>query len=223
LGDRLEGTDATRVAIRATPSHPRLADERIRLPPARFYLRPVRPELSDISLPLASVRVRLRTARAWVPTVSLPLAGVRVRLPPARASVPTVSRPLAGVRDRLPPARARVPTVRRSLAGVRDRLPPARASVPMVSRPLLAMRGLHPAYDGTGHDHEPTALERAGAPPDEESSSLDERRVVPGKRPFAHEFSSSREDKIEPERPRSTARRTGPIIAQGVAGRETSM
>src|SRR6266850_1982801 len=158
---------------------------RFRLAAARFHLRPVRPELSDISLPLAGARVRLLTARARVPTVSLPLAGVRRRLPPARASVPTVSRPLAGVRGRLPPARARVPTVRRPLAGVRDCLPPARASVPTVSRPLLAMRGLHPAYDGTGHDHVPTALERAGAPPDDVSSSLDERRVVPGKRPFA--------------------------------------
>src|SRR6267143_1469614 len=179
-----------------------LSPVRFRLAAARFHLRPVSPELSDISLPLAGARVRLPPARARVPTVSLPLAGVRVRLPPARASVPTVSRPLAGVRGRLPPARASVPTV---------------------SRPLLAMRGLHPAYDGTGRDHEPTALERAGAPPDDVSSSLDERRVVPGKRPFAHEVSSSREDKIEPERPRSTARRTGPIIAQGVAGRETSM
>src|SRR5882672_380795 len=151
---------------------------RLRLAAARFHLRPVRPELSDISLPLAGVRVWLPAVRALVPTVRRPLAGVRRRLPPARASVPMVSRPLAGVRGRLPPARARVPTVSLPLAGVRDRLPPARASVPTVSRPLLAMRGLHPAYDGTGRDHEPTALERAGAPPDDAWSSLDEQRAA---------------------------------------------
>src|SRR5882762_7662386 len=114
--------------------------------------------------------------------------------------------------DRQPPARGR--------AGPS----PARESIGPDGEPTARGRaGPSPAREGTGPDHEATALEGAGAPPDEVSSSLDERRVVPGKRPFAHEFSSSREDKIEPERPRSTARRTGPIIAQGVAGRETSM
>src|SRR6267143_1443100 len=184
--------------------------------PESFHSSNATPRLPDRNVRFAAVRFHLSPVR-------FRLAAARFHLRPVSSELSGISLPLAGVRVRLPPARARVPTVRRPLAGVRGRLPPARASVPTVSRPLLAMRGLHPAYDGTGHDHEPTALERAGAPPDEVSSSLDERRVVPGKRPFAHEFSSSREDKIEPERPRSTARRTGPIIAQGVAGRETSM
>src|SRR6266853_1958232 len=91
LGDRLEGTDATRVAIRATPSHPRLADERIRLPPARFHLGRISPELSDISLPLAGVRGRLPPATASVPTVSRPVPAIRVRVPPARPLVTTKS------------------------------------------------------------------------------------------------------------------------------------
>src|SRR6266853_2091111 len=180
LGDRLEGTDATRVAIRATPSHPRLADERIRLPPARFYLRPVRPELSDISLPLA---------------------GVRGRLPPARSSVPSVSRPLVAMRARLLPATPSVPTVSRTVPAIRVRVPPARPTVTPKSCPLPTLRARLPTM-------------RRVLPPNS--------GPLPEKRPFARRVFVLAWGQNRAQRPRSTVRPAGPIIAQGVARRETS-
>src|SRR5882672_6824175 len=184
--------------------------------PESFHSSNATPRLPDRNVGLAAVRFHL-------PPVRFRLAAARFHLRPVRPELSDISLPLAGVRVCLPAVRALVPTVRRPLAGVWRRLPPARASVPTVSRPLLAMRGLHPAYDGTGHDHEPTALERAGAPPYDAWSSLDERRAATRKRPFACRV-------FVLARGQNRARETSfhcetcwPDYRKGVAGRETSM
>jgi len=132
-------------------------------------------------------------ARARVAPSSRPLMTISVRLWSARARLATMSEPLVTISVRLSPARALVATIRGPLATIRVRLSPARALAVPISGPLATIRALRL----TMRRHLST-----------QSGSL------PRKRPFSSEFSSSCEDKIERMRPRSTARRDGPFIAQ---------
>src|SRR5690349_5905633 len=109
-----------------------------------------------------------------------------------------MSGPLVTISVLLLPASALVATISGQVVTIRVRVSPARALVATISGPLATIRALRLTmrriFRSTAGRYQ--EFDRSAA-----------------------SFSSSREDKIEPMRPRSTVRRDGLVIAQG---RQTS-